>query len=343
MSIPSEFLPVIQQPEPQNVAANFDTVAGFELLQRAAKLLAASKLVPEAFRGQVADCVIALEIANRIGVSPMMILQNLYIVYGKPGFSAQFLIAMINASRKFSPLRYEMTGEGDERTCVAWAVEKLTGDKLPSPPVSIKMAKDEGWYARNGSKWKTLPELMLRYRAATFFARLYCPEITMGMQTAEELGDTYDGEAVRTTASDIDQAIMGEPITAVAESPPKPDAKIGSTVPTWPKRTDQGYVDSAGELYNEERHAAIPRGQTVPTVNSDGTFRRRRGAEGTAKSQQPAVVSKAEEQAMAILAAAVDIETCDEAEFEVKNEPPEVQSRVHEAAEARRRELSANA
>jgi hypothetical protein len=34
-----------------------------------------------------------------------------------------------------------------------------------------------------------MPELMLRYRSAAFFARLYAPDITLGMQTAEEVED----------------------------------------------------------------------------------------------------------------------------------------------------------
>ena len=51
------------------------------------------------------------------------------------------------------------------------------------------MAKAEGWLTKTGSKWQTMPELMLKYRAAAFFGRLYAPEVLMGMQTAEEVID----------------------------------------------------------------------------------------------------------------------------------------------------------
>jgi len=51
------------------------------------------------------------------------------------------------------------------------------------------MAVDEGWYNRKGSKWKTMPDLMLRYRSASFLGKLYAPECLMGMQTVEELHD----------------------------------------------------------------------------------------------------------------------------------------------------------
>jgi hypothetical protein len=115
-------------------------------------------------------------------------MQNLYIVHGRPAWSSQFLISCINASGKFSPLRYTMTGDGDARGCVAWAVD-ASGERLESPEITIGMAKAEGWYDKKGSKWQTMPDLMLRYRSATLFARLYCPELTMGMKADDEIID----------------------------------------------------------------------------------------------------------------------------------------------------------
>ena len=78
------------------------------------------------------------------------------------------------------------------RTCIAWAVERETGQRLESPVISIEMAVREGWHGKNGSKWQTMPDVMLRYRAASFFGKLYAPELLMGLQTAEEVGDIID-------------------------------------------------------------------------------------------------------------------------------------------------------
>lgn len=166
----------------------FGSIENFKDGQRMAAMLAASDMVPDTFKGKIENCVIALEISNRIGANILAVMQNLYIVYGKPAWSSQFLISCVNASGRFSPLRYAMSGEGDERSCVAWATDK-TGERLESPPVSIAMAKAEGWFSKNGSKWKTMPELMLRYRSATLFARLYAPELTMGIMTDSEIID----------------------------------------------------------------------------------------------------------------------------------------------------------
>lgn len=162
---------------------------GFEHAQRVAKMLCSSDLVPKEFRGNVQNTLIALEMANRIGASPLSVMQNLYIVHGKPGWSSSFIIAAINSSKRFKPLRFLMTGEGEEYGCTAWTFEVDDTEKLEGPKVTMKMAKSEGWLDKAGSKWKTMPELMLRYRAAAFFGRLYAPDIMMGMQTHEEIID----------------------------------------------------------------------------------------------------------------------------------------------------------
>lgn len=166
------------------------SVQGFDHAQRVAKMLSSSSLIPEQYRGNIQNTMIALEMANRIGASPLMVMQNLYIVHGRPSWSSSFIIAALNSCRKFSPLRFEISGDGDEFGCRAWAYDLTNNnERIEGPKVTMKMAKSEGWVDKNGSKWKTMPELMMRYRAAAFFGRLYAPEIMMGMQTAEEVID----------------------------------------------------------------------------------------------------------------------------------------------------------
>lgn len=162
--------------------------ANFEISQRAASALAASSLVPQQFRN-VANALIAIDMANRLKCSPLMVMQQLYIVQGRPAWSAQFIIAAINSCGRFSPLRYVMSGEGSSRQCYAEATDKSTEQVLEGPVVSVQMARAEGWLDKSGSKWKTMPELMLRYRAATFFGRIYAPDVLMGLYTQDEALD----------------------------------------------------------------------------------------------------------------------------------------------------------
>jgi hypothetical protein len=177
---------------PRRAFSAFGSISQFENAKRMARMLARSALVPEGYRGNrhLGNCVIALEIANRIGAPVLAVMQNLQLVLGKPGWSSQFLISCVNSSKRFSPLRYEFTGKrgADTWGCHAWAIDK-TGQILKSPEVTLRMAKAEGWYDRLGSKWKTMPELMLCYRSAALFTRLYAPDVTMGIQTMDEAAD----------------------------------------------------------------------------------------------------------------------------------------------------------
>lgn len=171
----------------------FQNITTFEDAQRMAMALVESKIVPENYRGKknLPDAIIALEMSQRIGASPLAVMQNLYLVHGKPSWSSQFLIACVNTCGRFLPLEFVYEGEGDDWGCYARTCRISDGTELRGPRVNIAMAKAEGWYNRNGSKWKTLPELMLSYRAGTYFSRLHCPEIGLGMRPAEELIDIY--------------------------------------------------------------------------------------------------------------------------------------------------------
>jgi hypothetical protein len=171
----------------------FSSEKNFELAQRMSRVFNNSSIVPPTYQGEqgMANCVIALEMANRMNISPLHVMQNLNIIYGNPSWSAKFLIACINTCGKFkTPLRYEFKGEEntDNWACRASAVD-LFGEKLFGAWVSIGMAKKEGWYTKKSSKWTTMPELMLMYRAAAFFQRAYAPELSMGMYTSEEIID----------------------------------------------------------------------------------------------------------------------------------------------------------
>ena len=193
----------LRNPEPAEskmpvVRAGFSDLQGFELAQRAAKALAASTLVPKDFQGNLPNCIVALEMAQRIGASPLMVMQNMYVVHGRPSWSSKFLIASFNQCGRFSAIRYEWSGtpKSDDWGCRAWAVERETNQRIQSPLITIGLAKKDGWYERNGSKWKTIPELMLMYRSAGWLVNTHAPEISMGLNSSEELGDVYDSKEI---------------------------------------------------------------------------------------------------------------------------------------------------
>ena len=159
--------------------------AQFEHAQRIAKLLSSSDLVPNQYKGNIANTMVALEMAHRMNASPLMVMQNLHIIHGRPSWGSSFIIASLNSCGRFGTLRFEST----PTSCKAVTMDKQSGAILEGPTVTMEMAKLEGWLDKPGSKWKTMPELMLKYRAAAFFGRLYAPETMMGLYSADEVVD----------------------------------------------------------------------------------------------------------------------------------------------------------
>lgn len=213
----------------------FSSASSFEAAQRMALALCSSNIVPEQYRGKdnIGNAIVALEMAQRIGASPLAVMQNLNIIHGRPSWSSTFIIAALNSCGRFAPIRFAVTGEGDARECVAWTTDK-SGERLEGPPASIAMAKKEGWFGKNGSKWQTMPELMLRYRAAAFFGRLYAPDVLNGMQASEEVEDVHGAyvpartAVAREVAADV---LDGDPTDPPAAAAPKPATKKAKPAP----------------------------------------------------------------------------------------------------------------
>lgn len=193
----SEFIPIDPENQIQviNPATDIQNVfthkESFDMALRGAMALAKSTIVPTTYQNKPENCFIAVNMANRMGVDPLVIMQNLYVVQGKPSWSGQACKMLIENCNKFTDLRHVYTGENgkDSWGCYMQAVRKSDGELVKGAEVTIEIAKKEGWYSKSGSKWQTMPELMLAYRASAWFARVHAPEALMGMSTAEESED----------------------------------------------------------------------------------------------------------------------------------------------------------
>lgn len=224
----------------------------FELAQRIARSLASSSLVPTAYQGNIPNTLIAMELSSRIGASVLMVMQNLDIIHGRPSWRSQFLIATVNASKRFTPLRFRFVGKegSDDWGCRAVARDKETNEECIGACITIRMVKAEGWFDRKGSKWVTMPEHMLFFRAAAFWARVYAPELSLGIQTTEEVIDTtgYDStnaqipaapapmDIAPSTTKDLEAALRSQkpPSVPPPAATPTPQPTPSTTATTDP-------------------------------------------------------------------------------------------------------------
>lgn len=207
----------------------FGTSDNFIMAMQMAKALADSTIVPQTYQKNPSNCLIAIEQAQRLDVSPMMVMQNLYVIQGRPSWSSKFLIAAINNSGKYDmELQFEETKDKDGKpfSCLAWTVKN--GRRIEGMVVDMEMAKNEGWLGKNGSKWKTMPQLMLRYRAASFFSSLNCPELTLGLYTKEEI---VDGDFKEYPMENVQEQVQKE-ISQNANTVPFEEVTTDSTEQT---------------------------------------------------------------------------------------------------------------
>jgi hypothetical protein len=219
-------------PTQNNAPAVFDSMGAFEDAQRVARAIASSALVPQTYRGPegVPNVLIALDMARRMRAPILAVLQHLNVIHGRPSWSATFIISAISECGLFSPLRFKFEGTGDTRSCYAYATELATGETLRGPTVTIAMAKSEGWYGRSGSKWPTMPDVMLSYRAASFFGRIYAASILAGLQSSDEVEDT----GARSNVVDVTPPRVPPAIAEINERARRPKRAAAAAAPAEP-------------------------------------------------------------------------------------------------------------
>ena len=182
-----------------------------------AQTLSKSEIIPQSYKGKPADCLIAIDIANRLGLSPAIVMQNSQIVRGNFTWRGSACKAMIDGCGRYQKTRYVYVGEEgkDSYGCYLEAIDN-DGDIIKGVPVTIAMAKKEGWYNKDGSKWQSMCDLMLKYRAAAFFMRTECASIAMGFLTKEEVEDVYGKQTIDNQKASVvdmlDEEINGEVI-----------------------------------------------------------------------------------------------------------------------------------
>ena len=160
----------------------YSSIQSFESAQRIAASLAESTIVPVMYRGKagLGNCMVALEIANRMGMSPFQVMQNLDVIHGRPSWRSQFIIGLIQGCNRFEGFTYDETAD----SCQCLAVLKTTGEQVSGPRITMDMARKEGW--TKNPKWQSMQQTMLRYRAASSFGRFHIPDLILGIQSVEE-------------------------------------------------------------------------------------------------------------------------------------------------------------
>lgn len=161
-----------------------------------ADLMAQSAVtVPKHLAGKPADCMAIVMQAMQWGMNPYAVAQKTHLVNGVLGYEAQLVNAVISSSSAIQGrFHYEYGGD--------W--EKIAGQKDGRDELGLfirvgavlRGEADITWgepiyladiTTRNSPLWKTAPKQQIAYLAVKYWARLYCPEVILGVYSPDEV------------------------------------------------------------------------------------------------------------------------------------------------------------
>jgi hypothetical protein len=236
----------------------------FEQLNRVAVALSQSSLVPAHLQGKPADCLLLTAQAMRWNIDPLVCAQHSFVHKGKVGYEGKLVAAIINSALK-------SRGEGT----LDFAYSTVGGDRKieVSAKVDGRDKKIEGfvsrWKTDNGA-WAKDPDQMLAYRGARQWARLWMPEILLGVSGGadeveeREVVDVTDKARVVTVIDALAQPNKIMPGNgATFEPQPAPDE------PKTRKRRTRAEIeaDEAREAADEKRALEVA-GQATLDIES---------------------------------------------------------------------------
>ncbi len=269
-------------------ALNLFNPEEFKGLLNVAEYFSKSDLVPKQYQAvagaeqkAIANCVIAFDMAQRMQANPLMVMQNMHVIQGRPSWSAQFIIAAINSAGRWEELEFDYQEAGELRdipypekvwnaqanngrgayenrkgklagpmknvTCVCKSRKIGSTKELVGPEVTMEMAIREGWYTKTDSKWQTMPKIMLMYRAATFWKSVYAPDVLMGMPSTEELRDVQE-----TTYEEVP---LADKVKAAAKASRE---TVVITPEPEEEKAPEGVDPETGEVTTEQKQPEAP-------------------------------------------------------------------------------------
>jgi len=268
----------------------YDFFSQLERAMRAAELIAKSDMIPKHFQGKPANVLLVIEHAARVGLAPMMMLQECYVVHGNLSHSGKLVKAMIDASGLYSSTSYVIETRDGKAYCRLQAVRARDGVIVDGPVVDVEALK-----RRHKNKWDEIPDMMMRYRAAAYFMRSECPGVGLGLLTEDESEEIVQ-DAPRETrraqllapipqalpaattqraepAPVVDVSPVSEPAAARVEAP-APVAKAREPEPTKPEPVDMLRIlpESIDGLDPHVYRVACERAQSsILGVDTDGS------------------------------------------------------------------------
>jgi len=216
-------------------------VSGMDQMLDICTKISNSEFAPKEKRGKPMECMLAMQYAAEVGLTPMYGLQNIAIINGKPTLWGDALLALAKNHKDFISCEEIIEGTGDAMVATCHIERK--GDAPTISKFSVSDAKTANLWSK--AVWKLYPRRMLQMRARGFAVRDAFPDALCGLITREEAQD-YPTPAlihnVTPRAAVLEQkAIEGAPVVpelVEVERVALPDEKWHEAIRYAVKRPD---------------------------------------------------------------------------------------------------------
>lgn len=234
--------------------------SGLQKLQAFAAVMAEGKTtVPAHLAGKPADCLAVALQAAQWGMNPFAVAQKTHLVNGTLGYEAQLVNAVVTSSTAVQGrFKYEYGGNWDAFKPGAANAANEKGLCIRVGAVlrgETEITWGEWLYlefitTRNSPLWKTAPKQQMAYLAVKYWARLYCPDVILGVYTPDEFEQRERVERDVTparTRQDLNNLINQKPATeetAAQQSAERtPDELLAAFTEAASKATDAKELD----------------------------------------------------------------------------------------------------
>ncbi len=178
-----------------------------------ARMIADSDFAPKQYKGKPTNVLIAIQMGADIGLKPMVALQNIAVINGRPSIWGDGALALVRGAGVVDKFKETIEGEGDKRAATCVLKRKGDSDETVNT-FSVADAKKANLWGKEGP-WSTYPDRMLKMRARSFTLRDAAPDILMGLVLTEEAMDYPD--AIDTVATRVESVPASNPIEKVPE------------------------------------------------------------------------------------------------------------------------------
>ena len=252
------------------VASNNNSDVGsyteLEGMMNLARLMATSKVTIPTHLKNEGDCLAIVMQSAQWGMNPFSVAQKTFLLNGVLGYESQLVSAIINKNAPIKQrLQYEFIGNwdkvigntkektsqkgntyrvnastpADEKGCGVKVSATMNGENKPRE-LTLMFAQVT---IRNSTLWAEDPKQQLAYLATKKWARLYCPDVILGVYTKDEveqivgnvtIEDTLDNEEIIQDATIVDiptpQSTEQNHDKSESKKEPTPAAKLFSFI-----------------------------------------------------------------------------------------------------------------